>query len=248
MKEITSSQNNLVKQWRKLIDKKKEREQTGQFIVEGFHLVEEAMKEGLAIQVMMTEDVITPFSLNDVETILITEEIAKLLAETETSQMIFAHCKKKESSLDQVQGKRFLLIDAVQDPGNVGTMIRTADAAGVDGIILGKGSADAYNSKTLRAAQGSHFHVPIIQMDLQEAVEQLQARRIPVLATGWTEQAINYREVETESFAIIVGNEGSGVATHLLEMSDEVIYIPMPGRAESLNVGIATGILLFHFA
>lgn len=248
MKEITSSQNNLVKQWRKLIDKKKEREQTGQFIVEGFHLVEEAMKEGLAIQVMMTEDVITPFSLNDVETILITEEIAKLLAETETSQMIFAHCKKKQSSLDQVQGKRFLLIDAVQDPGNVGTMIRTADAAGVDGIILGKGSADAYNSKTLRAAQGSHFHVPIIQMDLQEAVEQLQARRIPVLATGWTEQAINYREVETESFAIIVGNEGSGVATHLLEMSDEVIYIPMPGRAESLNVGIATGILLFHFA
>ena len=248
MKEITSSQNNLVKQWRKLIDKKKEREQTGQFIVEGFHLVEEAMKEGLAIQVMMTEDVITPFSLNDVETILITEEIAKLLAETETSQMIFAHCKKKQSSLDEVKGKRFLLIDAVQDPGNVGTMIRTADAAGVDGIILGKGSADAYNSKTLRAAQGSHFHVPIIQMDLQEAVEQLQARRIPVLATGWTEQAINYREVETESFAIIVGNEGSGVATHLLEMSDEVIYIPMPGRAESLNVGIATGILLFHFA
>lgn len=248
MKEITSSQNNLVKQWRKLIDKKKEREQTGQFIVEGFHLVEEAMKEGLAIQVMMTEDVVTPFSLNDVETILITEEIAKLLAETETSQMIFAHCKKKQSSLDQVQGKRFLLIDAVQDPGNVGTMIRTADAAGVDGIILGKGSADAYNSKTLRAAQGSHFHVPIIQMDLQEAVEQLQARHVPVLATGWTEQAINYREVETESFAIIVGNEGSGVATHLLEMSDEVIYIPMPGRAESLNVGIATGILLFHFA
>lgn len=248
MKEITSSQNNLVKQWRKLIDKKKEREQTGQFIVEGFHLVEEAMKEGLAIQVMMTEDVVTPFSLNDVETILITEEIAKLLAETETSQMIFAHCKKKESSLEQVQGKRFLLIDAVQDPGNVGTMIRTADAAGVDGIILGKGSADAYNSKTLRAAQGSHFHVPIIQMDLQEAVEHLQARHIPVLATGWTEQAINYRDVETESYAIIVGNEGSGVATHLLEMSDEVIYIPMPGRAESLNVGIATGILLFHFA
>lgn len=248
MKEITSSQNNLVKQWRKLIDKKKEREQTGQFIVEGFHLVEEAMKEGLAIHVMMTEDVVTPFSLNDVETILITEEIAKLLAETETSQMIFAHCKKKQSSLDEVQGKRFLLIDAVQDPGNVGTMIRTADAAGVDGIILGKGSADAYNSKTLRAAQGSHFHVPIIQMDLQEAVEQLQARHVPVLATGWTEQAINYREVETKSFAIIVGNEGSGVATHLLEMSDEVIYIPMPGRAESLNVGIATGILLFHFA
>lgn len=248
MKEITSSQNTLVKQWRKLIDKKKEREQTGQFIVEGFHLVEEAMKEGLAIQVMMTEDVVTPFSLNDVETILITEEIAKLLAETETSQMIFAHCKKKEASLDQVQGKRFLLIDAVQDPGNVGTMIRTADAAGVDGIILGKGSADAYNSKTLRAAQGSHFHVPIIQMDLQEAVEHLQARHIPVLATGWTEQAINYRDVETESYAIIVGNEGSGVATHLLETSDEVIYIPMPGRAESLNVGIATGILLFRFA
>ncbi|MFL0504739.1 TrmH family RNA methyltransferase [Ureibacillus sp. 179-F W5.1 NHS] len=251
MKRIESTQNALVKHWKKLVTTRKEREKTGEFIVEGFHLVEEALKnKDQIVQMIVREGVDLPllWETDNVMIVEVTETIAKELAETETSQGVFAHCKQLEVKLEAKQNwRKVLLVDAVQDPGNIGTMIRTADAAGIDGVVLGKGCADAYNPKTLRSAQGSHFHIPVIRGELAEWIEDLQDSGVKVYGTA-LQDAIEYTEVEhSGSFALIVGNEGSGIHPQLLDKTDQNVIIPIFGQAESLNVAVATGILLYQF-
>lgn len=243
IKRIESTQNALVKYWKKLAVVRKEREKSKEFIIEGFHLVEEALKNKSQItQLIVREDVDLPllWDIDDIAMVEVTAAVAKEFAETENSQGVFAVCKQIEVVADNFS--RILLIDAVQDPGNMGTMIRTADAAGIDAVILGKGCADAYNPKTLRSAQGSHFHIPIVRADLMDYVAQLT---IPVYGTA-LEEAVSLAEVKPqEKFALIVGNEGSGINPQLLSKTDQNIMIPMRGGAESLNVAVATGILLY---
>ncbi|MED3661981.1 RNA methyltransferase [Ureibacillus sp. FSL K6-8385] len=251
MKRIESVQNAQVKHWKKLVTSRKERDKTGEYIVEGFHLVEEALKnKDQVIHLIIREGTALPrqWPLDDVALVEVTEKVAKEIAETETSQGVFAHCKQTVfTGADQAKWTKLLLIDSVQDPGNIGTMIRTADAAGIDAVVLGKGCADAYNPKTLRSAQGSHFHLPVIRGDLSEWIGILKQREIPVYGTA-LENAVDYREVEKpERFALLVGNEGSGVQKELLEKTDQNVIIPILGQAESLNVAVAAGILLYKF-
>lgn len=249
MKRIESTQNALVKHWKKIATTRKERDKTGEYLVEGFHLVEEALKnKNQVIQLIVREGVELPttWSLDQLIIVEVTEAISKQLAETEQSQGVFAHCKQQELQGSQSEWKKYLLVDAVQDPGNIGTMIRTADAAGIDAVILGKGCADAYNPKTLRSAQGSHFHIPIVRGDLDEWISRLKDENIPVYGTA-LERAVPFTEVETNgSFALIVGNEGSGINEQLLQKTDQNLIVPIYGQAESLNVAVATGILLYQ--
>ena len=252
MKRIESSQNALVKHWKKLVTTRKEREKTGEFIVEGFHLVEEALKNNEQIvQLMIREGVDLPMKwpIDNIIIIELSEAVAKEIAETEHSQGVFAHCKQIEiDTNDMTHWRKLLLVDAVQDPGNIGTMIRTADAVGMDAVILGKGCADAYNSKTVRSAQGSHFHIPVVRGDLLEWVEKLQNSEVPVFGTA-LQNAVEYTEVKVSNgFALIMGNEGSGINEALLAKTDKNVIIPILGKAESLNVAVATGILLYQFA
>lgn len=252
MKRIESPQNSLVKHWKKLLSVRKERDKTGEFIIEGYHLVEEAIKQKenvLTIMLSDTSEIPANWDVDNLEIVEINDAIKKELAETEHTQGIFAHCKQQTVD-EQTQSKwdRLLLIDAVQDPGNIGTMIRTADAAGIDAVILGKGSADAYNPKTLRSAQGSHFHIPIVRGDLHEWVDALKNRQVTVFGTAF-ENSTPFNEVtKSISFALIVGNEGSGINKELLEQTDQNIIVPLLGQAESLNVAVATGILLYGLA
>ena len=179
----------------------------------------------------------------------ITEAIAKEISETEQSQGIFAHCRQPEhAEEDYATWKKLLLIDAVQDPGNVGTMIRTADAAGMDAVILGKGTADPYNPKTVRSAQGSHFNIPVVKGDLIEWTAKAKEAGIQVIRDRIEKCCESFRYLATNEFALIVGNEGSGVNPELLEMADNTVKIPMYGKAESLNVAVATGILLYTYS
>lgn len=249
MKRIESTQNALVKHWKKIATTRKERDKSGEFLVEGFHLVEEALKnKDQVIQLIVREDVELPrnWSLDNTNIIEVTDVIAKELAETEHSQGVFAHCKQQEQQANDSQWEKLLLVDAVQDPGNIGTMIRTADAAGIDAVVLGKGCADAYNPKTLRSAQGSHFHIPIVRGNLDEWVDQLKEAGIPVYGTA-LERAIPFTEVgESKQFALIVGNEGSGISEQILQKTDQNLIVPLYGQAESLNVAVATGILLYQ--
>ena len=139
-----------------------------------------------------------------------------------------------------------MLIDAVQDPGNVGTMIRTADAAGFDAVILGEGTVDLYNDKVIRATQGSIFHLPIIQADLLLKMDELQKQGV-VICASTLEKAVPIESVErTEKMALIVGNEGQGVNPVLIEKADQLVHIPIYGKAESLNVSVAAGIMLYE--
>ncbi len=249
MKRIESSQNTQVKHWKKLVSVRKERDKSGEFLVEGFHLVEEALKKRnsvLSLIVREGTNIQTTWNIDGIEMIEITMEIAKEIAETEHSQGIYAHCTQPKSSIEQQQSwKRLLFIDAVQDPGNVGTMIRTADAAGLDAVILGKGSADAYNPKTVRSGQGSHFHIPVQRGELSEWVQACKEKDIPVYGTSLDESVV-YNQVKPQNqFALIMGNEGSGLSAELLVQTDLNLKIPLLGQAESLNVAVATGILLY---
>jgi TrmH family RNA methyltransferase len=250
LKFIESVNNPKVKQWRKLLTKK-ERDKSESFIVEGFHLVEEALKQGEQIlEIIVSDQVGLPprWDVNSTPVTLVTEEISKLLTETETPQGIYAICRvpSKNSEIMAEEGKTFLLIDAAQDPGNLGTMIRTADAAGIDAVIVGHGSVDIYNSKVLRSAQGSHFHLPIIRDNLHEWIQKLAEKNIPIYGTA-LEGASAYTDISSgKSFALIVGNEGNGVAKDLLASTTANLYIPIFGKSESLNVAVATGILLYY--
>lgn len=252
MKRIESIQNSLVKHWKKLVLTRKERDKSKEFLVEGFHLVEEALKQErpiLALIVREGVEIPSDWYTEDVNIFEITNEVANEIAETEQSQGIFAHCRQPEYDKEMhTSWKKLLLVDSVQDPGNVGTMIRTADAAGIDAVILGKGTADPYSPKTVRSAQGSHFNIPIVRGDIIEWVEQLKTEGITVLGTG-LKNAVNYTDISAQSeFALIVGNEGSGVSSELLSMTDRNVKIPLYGKAESLNVAVATGILLYAYS
>jgi RNA methyltransferase, TrmH family len=248
LKQIQSVKNPQVKQWKKLLTKK-ERDKTGTFLIEGFHLVEEALKnQEQIIEIIVSEKIELPprldFGSNSITTV--TDEISKELSDTETPQGIYAVCRETVDQTYVKKAKSLLLIDAVQDPGNLGTMIRTADAAGIDAVIVGHGSVDIFNSKVLRSAQGSHFHLPIVCGNLEEWIETLKKRNIPVYGTA-LENAKTYTEIaQQEEFALIVGNEGSGMNKDLLAKTTSNLYIPIYGRSESLNVAVAAGILLYY--
>jgi RNA methyltransferase, TrmH family len=244
LKYIQSPQNTLVKQWKKLLTKK-ERDKSGLFLVEGFHLVEEALKHKRVVTIIKNEYVDLPhnWKIEDEEIFEIPESIVELLAETETSQGIFAVCEKKDTIPHSYE--KVLMLDGVQDPGNLGTIIRTADAAGIDLVILGEGCVDLYNGKVLRSTQGSVFHLPVIKGNMEEWIHTLQEKNIPVYGTS-LEDAIDYREIQSnKSFALIMGNEGNGVRKELLALTNQNLYVPIFGQAESLNVTVATGILLY---
>ncbi|MDN3018435.1 RNA methyltransferase [Paenibacillus sp. BSR1-1] len=246
MKHIESVNNPKVKQWKKLLTKK-ERDKSGTFLVEGFHLVEEALKQGeQVLEIIISDKIGLPprWDTGSTPVSLVTDEISNSLSETEAPQGIYAVCRQLDQ--EALEAKTYLLIDAVQDPGNLGTMIRTADAAGIDAVIVGRGSVDIFNSKVLRSAQGSHFHLPIIRGDLHEWTDKLKEKNIPVYGTA-LEGASAYTDTSTgESFALLVGNEGSGVNKELLEKTTANLYIPIYGKSESLNVAVATGILLYY--
>lgn len=255
---IYSRQNVKVKNWRKLHTAKGRRQQK-QYLVEGTHLVQEALQYKQAIlELLVTADymasseweLIAKYLPKTISPILLTPEVAQSISSTETNQGILAVLALPEKKTSwQPLGKKYLLLDKVQDPGNLGTMIRTADAAGFDGVVMGEGTVDLYNDKVLRATQGSVWHLEIISMDLDKAYEALREIGITIYATALHQDALAYQTVaETDKVAIVMGNEGQGVAAKWIEQADHAMYIPMFGQAESLNVAIAAGILMFKFA
>ncbi len=246
MKRIESPKNQLAKQLKKL-HTKKEREKSGTFLIEGWHLVEEALESQTGIlQLIISEEESFPahWDVSGIDIIYASPDVMKAISDMETSQGIAAVCAIEEKPPEQFE--KLLFIDGVQDPGNVGTLIRTADAAGLDGVVLGKGSADLYNSKVLRSTQGSLFHLPVIRGELHDWITKARSNGMAIYGSS-LKDASDYREVNSgRPFALIAGSEGSGVSPELLAETDENLYIPISGKAESLNVTVAAGILLFH--
>lgn len=253
MKEITSSKNEWIKIIKKL-HRKKHREEMGQYLIEGFHLVEEAVSYSAVFEaILVTKRGVVEWQSwldqQDAEKImLVSDEVMKSLSDLPTPQGIMAvvgmPAVEDESTLDLTGS--WLALDQVQDPGNVGTMIRTADAAGFSGVIMGDGAADIYSTKVLRAMQGSHFHLPIIRGELSPLIQAFKDQGSVVYGTELNDEAVQYNEVASqENFLLIMGNEGNGVSQEILDQTTKNLYIPIKGKAESLNVAIAAGILMF---
>jgi len=241
---ITSVKNDKVKSWKKL-QKRKERLTTGTFLIEGFHLLEEAYKSGWKInEIIVLESTSIPDWCKEFPFVEVSENVFRFIAQTKSPQGVAAVVEMKHTKVKK--GTHFLLVDAIQDPGNLGTIIRTADAAGFDGVILGDGTVDLYNDKVIRATQGSLFHLPILQRNLVDEINELKQQGFTIWATALN-NAKKYNQVSVhEKTAIIVGNEGAGVQEEMLNLADELVTIPIYGRAESLNVSIAAGILMYY--
>ena len=237
---ITSTNNNTIKTLIKL-KQKKYRNQFGYYLIEGEHLVNEALKAN------QVECIITTKPLkSDLEVIEVSEEVMAKLAFTKSPSNIMAKCKI-DSNNELMMKKRYLILDDLQDPGNIGTLIRSALAFGIDQIILSKNCVDLYNDKLLRAMQGANFHISCIYGDLTEIIEKLQANGVVVVGSALENgQDISLIE-KNEKMAFIVGNEGNGMNQNILDKCDYIGYIPIQ-TIESLNVAIAGSILMYHFS
>ena len=243
---ITSKANSVVKNAKKLHQKKYRK---SAYLIEGWHLFEEAVQAGVRIEKIFAlesyRDQLAAFP----QTVWVSEEILRDLADTQTPQGIVAVIQKEEVGLPDFSQGKFLFLEDVQDPGNVGTMIRTADAAGFTGVIVSDKSADIYSLKTLRSMQGSHFHLPIYRMSLATFIEEAKKSNLPILATTLSKESKDYRELSPlENFVLVMGNEGQGISSVMAESADQLVHIGMKGRAESLNVAVAAGILMFYFS
>ncbi|HFR3410896.1 TPA: TrmH family RNA methyltransferase [Streptococcus suis] len=242
---IRSKTNNLVKQIKKLQQKKY---RTSSYLIEGWHLLEEAGVAGATFEHILVLEEYAERVAGLPNVSLVTPDIMRDLADSKSPQGVLAQLALPRQDLPISLTGKFLVLEDVQDPGNVGTMIRTADAAGFDGIFLTDKSADIYNIKVLRSMQGSHFHLPIYRLPVEELVRYLQAQGLPILATTLSSQSMDYKDFQPgPSFAMVMGNEGQGISAYMEEVADQLVHISMPGQAESLNVAIAAGILMFSF-
>ncbi|EKA06982.1 putative TrmH family tRNA/rRNA methyltransferase [Streptococcus sp. BCA20] len=243
---ITSKANSVVKNAKKLHQKKYRK---SAYLIEGWHLFEEAVQAGVTIEKVFALESYRDQLVAFPQTIWVSEEILLDLADTQTPQGIVAVIQKEEVGLPDLHQGKYLFLEDVQDPGNVGTMIRTADAAGFTGVIVSDKSADIYSLKTLRSMQGSHFHLPIYRMPLVSFVEEAKKSNLPILATTLSRESKDYRELSSlENFVLVMGNEGQGISSVMAESADQLVHIGMKGRAESLNVAVAAGILMFYFS
>lgn len=252
---ITSKDNELIKHIRKLKEKKY-RDEFGEFVVEGAKMIEEAIREEAKIKYIIvcddcrTESLITQDELYDIakyECVYVTEKIFKLITDVVAPQGIMAIVEKPSKVENKIDYKQdyFLLLDNIQDPGNMGTILRTADSLNMKQIIVAPGTADCYNSKVVRSTMGAIFRVNVIERDLEKVIKEMQKRDIKVYATDLKTNKTIY-DVDYEKSAVVIGNEANGVSTKVLEAATERIKIPMPGKTESLNAAVATGVILYE--
>lgn len=248
---IQSKQNEQIKTLKKL-QSRKGRKKIGAYLIEGPHLVEEAINSQAPIKgIYYRPDAYqTAYDAYDNEEI--TEELAAYISETGQSQGVFAWIDlsvQTDFSIEDLQGP-VIALDGVQDPGNLGTIIRTADALGYQQVLLGSGTVDLYNDKVLRSMQGSHFHLEVVQADLKTNLRKLQERGYYVLASALDDQAQSLTDYQPSNnqWVLVLGNEGQGVSESILALADQKLYIPMAGQAESFNVAVAAGILLYALA
>lgn len=253
MKKIESRDNKWVKRLNGL-KIKKNRDKEGVFIAEGLRFVSEIPADWVVEAYAVSESFAAENDLSGykkrAELLRLPDALFSSVCDTENPQGILAVCKKMKWDMEQVFAKKapfLLLAEGMNDPGNLGTLIRTADACGADGVFLSKGSVDLYNPKVLRATMGSLFHVPVFQnIDLHEMAERLRTAEIPLYAAHLRGNMYPYALNLADSCAFLIGNEARGLSDDAAVLCDRLVKIPMPGQAESLNASIAAGILMYE--
>lgn len=241
MMYISSINNDIVREKVKL-KVKKYRDITNTYLIEGEHLVSEAINSGVIESVFILKDYSYDIPSNIVK-YEVSMEILKRLSDNVSTPKIIGVCKKQES--DKI-GSRVLLLDRLQDPGNLGTIIRSAVAFNFDTIILSEESVDLYNSKVIRSTQGMMFKINIIRRNITNVIDKLKKDNYLILGTD----VINGVEVSSvnikDKYALVIGNEGQGISDEVKDLCDKMLYINMNSNCESLNASVAASILMYE--
>ncbi len=256
---ITSAQNKVLKEI-KALSRKKDRVKSGRFVAEGLRFVISAVEVGAEIDAIVYSDAIyrTDDGSEFIKSLLnqekykvleVEEKLFNELSDTHSPQGILAVVKQPEVNWDKIiKANGFVMIlDRLQDPGNLGTIIRTADAAGADGVVLLKGTVDAYNPKVLRSTMGSVFEMPVLEgVSWEEVKDKLKTNGFTIAATA-LEDSVEYDSMDyTTSTALVIGNEANGISPEVLSESDVKVKIPIVGSAESLNAGVAAAVVMYE--
>lgn len=254
---ITSGSNAKVKQVVRWKDKAGERREAGIFLTEGFKLFQEAPADSIR-EVYLSEDAAEraaadPELWNKLQRIgweTVSGEVFQKMSDTRTPQGILCVVKRPIYTLDGLlaESKPLLtVLDGIQDPGNLGTIVRTGEGAGITGVIMGSGTVDIFNPKTIRATMGSVFRVPFVYVDdLEEAVLQMKQKSIRIFAAHLSGETYYDSFSYREGTAFLIGNEGKGLSAGLTELADDLLRIPMEGKVESLNAAVAAALLLYE--
>ncbi len=245
---ITSRKNPLMTRIRRLTASRSYRREQGLFLGDGVKLLEEALKWDAPLEtVVLTEGVDAPALPDGVRLVQVPGDVMASISPMESPQGALFLCRTAETALpERLPGARYLVLDGVQDPGNVGTIWRTADALGADGLILVNGCADPWNPKTVRATMGACFRLPVYERNADGLAQWLGEQGIPLYATALREDTVDLREAELSRCAVVIGSEGRGVSEGLLAQSAKTLKIPMRARCESLNAAAAATVVLWE--
>lgn len=247
---ITSTSNETIKYFISLNDKKT-RMNAKRFIVEGYHLVNEASKTNLLEAIISTDEKELK-KINNVKRYLVNDAIINKIATTKNPQNILGIVKMLDHNITNLvpiikeNKTKLIMLDDVNDPGNLGTIIRTAAGLGYDGIIMSPNTVDLYNEKVIRSTQGVMFKIPIIKVNLQEVIKMLKKEKVFCIGTALTNAKDVKHITKKDKFAICLGNEAKGISKEVLDNMDENVKIAMKNDVESLNVSIAAGIIMYE--
>ena len=256
MQVISSKDNELIKHIRKLKDKKY-RDESNEYVVEGVKLVEEAVKENAKIkQIIVCEDTTRTYEIPThimleiakYECISVSDKIFNIITQVTNPQGIMAIIEKnaQNAKIDYTQDI-IVVLDDVQDPGNLGTILRTVDSIGLNQIIVSKGTADAFNSKVVRSTMGAIFRIKIIEVEnLAQAIKEMRKHHFKLMVTSLQTKNSIY-DIDFNKKIIVIGNEANGVSKEIQDMADEKAKIPMLGRTESLNASVAAGVVMYEY-
>ncbi len=232
---INSVNNEKIKKYSKLLQKKY-RDESNLYLVSTDHLVREAIKERNVVDIFLLENKENYYG----NVTIVTETVMRKLTNLKTLPNVVAVVQKKKE--ENIKGN-VILLDGVQDPGNVGTIIRSAVAFNIDTIVFGNGTVDVYNEKVLRASEGMINNINIIKKDLVDVIMELKVNGYEIIGTK-VDGGTDIKNIKSKKFALLVGNEGNGVSKELLDLCDVFAYIKMNDSCESLNVGVATSIII----
>ena len=246
MERITARKNPLLQQVRKLVSSRKERESTGLFVADGTKLLAEAVKWWPGLETVILSDGVEADVPSHVRVVSVPKDVMESISPMRSPQGALFLCRLPEKTPFQPQ-KGMLILDGIQDPGNLGTIVRTAEAAGVSAVFLNRESVDLYNPKTIRSTMGSIYRMPVIYVEnLVELLQKFKKKGVQSYAAHLEGRNAYDAENYTTGTAILIGNEGNGLSQEVADQADIRVRIPMEGKVESLNAAIAASVLMFE--
>ena len=241
---ITSRKNPLIQQVRRLLTSKKEREATGLFVGDGTKLLAEAVRYYPGLETIILADGVEAEIPERASVVRVPEDVMAYISPMETPQGALFLCRLPEPK-EFIPKAGMLLLDGIQDPGNVGTILRTADALDVPVVLL-EGCADPYSHKVVRSSMGAVFRVQPTQATWERVQESCKAAKIPVAVTALSDRAEDIRKADLSTMAVVIGSEGRGVRSEIMEQADAQLIIPMNAHCESLNAAVAATIVMWE--